>query len=146
MEMKRKLKIVLLLISVFGFIYCSNNDDNNVDDNANLLLGKWYIIQENQDPAEWPLNECEKLGYLEFFSNGNYREIRGEKNDDDTCSTYENQGQWSVTDGKLALDDSTDNFIYYIEEYEIVGNKLTLHRPPLYPPYDEIFIEIYEKR
>ena len=139
------MKRLLVLMFIVTMSSCSNSE-NTKNANPSNILGRWYVIQLNQDPAEWPLGECKKLGYLEFYSNGSYQEIGGYDDNNNTCLTRQNQGEWSIVDGVLVLNDMTENYIYYIEKFEISGNRLTLYRPPSNPPYNEIFIEIYEKR
>ncbi len=140
------MKKLLLIMLVLIISACSKSDESQVinESNENLLIGKWYAVQYSQ--SEEPLSECEKKGYIELLENGHYLERSFDIENNDCYGPYETSGLWSINAGILILDDITENHTYYIEKYEISGKKLTLHRPPLHPPYDEIFIEIYEKR
>lgn len=137
------MKKILLLAFVLIISACSKSENAEIENNS--LVGRWYTVQYSQ--WEEPISECKKKGYIEFLDNGNYIEMGYYTDYNSECvAGGQIQGEWSIIDGVLALNDKNENFIYYIEKYEISGKKLTLYRPPLHPPYDEIFIEIYEKR
>ena len=69
--MKRQhLLLTAMLLSLFVFTSCSNNDDSDGSNQATnkelLISGKWY--NESKSPGTY--TDCEKNGYVEFKTNG----------------------------------------------------------------------------
>lgn len=73
LNLMKKLKIALLIISsITIFFSCSNNDDSTTPTEQPNLVNKWNIDKWIYNSVNQTLNTCEKQGYIQFNSNGTF--------------------------------------------------------------------------
>lgn len=64
-NLMKKLKIALLIISsITIFFSCSNNDDNTTPTEQPNLVNKWNIDKWIYNSVNQTLNTCDKQGYI----------------------------------------------------------------------------------
>ena len=106
----KKLKIALLIISsITIFFSCSNNDDNTTPIEQPNLVNKWNLDKWIFNTTNQSLSTCDKQGYIQFNSNGTFErkdyflngtvcEVEGNDNGTYTFNTTTNKITLNFTD------------------------------------------------
>lgn len=110
--------LMAMLFSVSLFVGCSSDDDeNNGDDVATLIVGKWKFVEGNH-PEEF--DECDYQGWTEFKAGGEYLEY-------DKCINKTIKGTWKIDDeGKLIYNQSNVPITFKITIKELTKDKLVI--------------------
>lgn len=122
--MKNKFTLSMMVLTlVFGFMACSDKDEDLTGDKAKeVLIGKWTTVSiTNEDGTYDYENECSsKKDYVEFQSNGTMRSVYYEED----CSEEVETGTYSVNGDKLTIKGlEFDSFTY---TFKLSGNDLQL--------------------
>ena len=95
-----------VLCLIFLFISCTTDDEQ--DDSTNIivvkkeiLVGKWYFVDEVVNGVSIPYNDHEDCGkdYIEFKENGTLWQMDVWDCDQD----FEQLGVYTISDGKLTM-------------------------------------------
>lgn len=99
----KKLNLFALLAMLFSislFCACSSDDDETNDDGndknyAEMIVGKWQFTEGNHSEEFEP---CDYQGWMEFLSDGSYKEY-------DKCQNRTVTGTWKINEeGKFVLE------------------------------------------
>lgn len=115
-------KLFLLFISVLSLNSCSSSDDENNDEVATTIIGKWNLISVNGETA----NNCRKQT-THTFENNFYKSVEYYLHDNDVndCRDLNFSSEWKESgNNKYTLKGLEDDSI----EASISGNKLTYKR------------------
>jgi len=101
--MKNKFTLTMMVLTlVFGFMACSDKDEDLTGDKAKeALIGKWVTLSfADEEGIEDYEHACSsKNDYVEFQSNGTFRSIYYEED----CSEIVETGTYSVNGDKLTI-------------------------------------------
>jgi len=133
--MKNKFTLSMMVLTlVFGFMACSDKDEDLTGDKAKeALIGKWTFVSSTEDGENYDYeHECSsKKDYIEFQSNGTFRSIYY----DDECSEEVDTGTYSVNGNKLTVkgrDEGNNTFTFKLSgnelELEVEGDSIRLKK------------------
>lgn len=133
--MKNKFTLSMMVLTlVFGFMACSDKDEDLTGDKAKeALIGKWTFVSSTEDGENYDYeHECSsKKDYIEFQSNGTFRSIYY----DDECSEEVDTGTYSVSGNKLTVkgrDEGNNTFTFKLSgnelELEVEGDSIRLKK------------------
>lgn len=122
--MKNKFTLSMMVLTlVFGFMACSDKDEDLTGDKAKeALIGKWVTLSfADEEGIEDYEHACSsKKDYVEFQSNGTMRSVYYEED----CSEEVETGTYSVNGDKLTIKGlEFDSFTY---TFKLSGNDLQL--------------------
>lgn len=121
--MKNKFTLSMMVLTlVFGFMACSDKDEDLTGDKAKeALIGKWTFVSSTEDGETYDYeHECSsKKDYVEFQGNGTFKIVDYYED----CSEETGLGTYSVSDNKLTIkeDDESSTFTF-----KLSGNDLQL--------------------
>ncbi|SCH14947.1 lipocalin family protein [uncultured Bacteroides sp.] len=123
----KKLNLFALLAMLFSislFCACSSDDDETNDDGndknyAEMIVGKWQFTEGNH-PEEF--EPCDYQGWMEFLSDGSYKEY-------DKCQNRTVTGTWKINEeGKFVLKTNELPIALTITIKELTKDKLVFEQ------------------
>jgi hypothetical protein len=114
MKIKNYLKSGILILTTLFLISCGSDDDsNNPDASADLIIGKWIYQAQSENGVTIPHNDCEP-STTEFSANGDVFSLYYGTNNNGDCVVVDTvNGDWEkLPSGQYQFNFDGDNFNY----------------------------------
>jgi len=114
-------QVILIIVSLFIFISCSNDDESSNTTEENIsIVGVWNYIQRvntcsNGDKEVFVFSDCFQMSTLTFSNNGNYENSEYQNESGECEPTDFDSGEWELVDDILILRSSDNNSRSLIE-------------------------------
>ena len=122
-----RITLLIILCLLFSSTSCNKDDDaanntsNNVTVTKELLLGKWFFIDNVVNGITYPYDheDCEK-DYVEFKDNGTTWQVDIDNLGSNCVPDFQQIGVYSIREGTLFMDGRAINII------ELSSNKFSI--------------------